>query len=319
MTHLSFSGTRLGGWYFACQGLAVVAWWGYLAVVPAARSIFLPPGASDLDLLAFRLPDLLVIVPASLIAAAAILSGRTWALVPAWASAGAMVYAFVYCVAWSVLREGGWINVVLMAPAALLSTVSALDVSATALAVFRRAAPADSGRYALMTLGQIAIFWPFFLFLVPAVLVVIERRLAWPWLAFQPVPIAALLMFVGFSALGLASGLTMATRGSGTPLPFAAPNRLVTSGPYAYVRNPMMIAGLGQGMAVALWLGSWGVVTYVLLGGAIWQLLVRPAEERDLHQAFGADFATYSQKIRCWFPRREAYVPPDRRVTKQSP
>jgi protein-S-isoprenylcysteine O-methyltransferase Ste14 len=308
MTPLSFSGTRLSGWYFACQGLAVVAWWGYLAAVPAARSSFLPPGASVLELLAFRLPDLLVLVPASLIASVAILTRRSWALVPAWMSAGATVYAFAYCVAWSSLRDGGWINVAAMAPAALLSTVSALDVSTPAFGIFRRARPAASSRYALMTVGQIALFWPFFLFIVPTVLVALERRLAWPALAFQPVPIAAVLLFVGFSSLGLASGLTMATRGSGTPLPFAAPNRLVTSGPYAYVRNPMVIAGLGQGMAVGLWLGSWGVMVYVLLGGAIWQLLVRPAEERDLHETFGDDYAAYCQSIRCWVPSRQAYA-----------
>ena len=99
----------------------------------------------------------------------------------------------------------------------------------------------------------------------------------------------------------------MATLGSGTPLPFAAPNRLVISGPYAYVRNPMVVAGLGQGMSVSLWFGSWTVVAYVLLGGAIWQLFVRPAEERDLRDTFGEVYVEYCRAIRCWFPRIRPY------------
>jgi protein-S-isoprenylcysteine O-methyltransferase Ste14 len=95
----------------------------------------------------------------------------------------------------------------------------------------------------------------------------------------------------------------VAARGRGTPLPFASPNRLVISGPYAYVRNPMVIAGLGQGLAVALWLGSWTVVAYVLLGGMIWNFFVRPAEERDLRNTFGNEFETYCRDVSCWRPR----------------
>jgi hypothetical protein len=36
------------------------------------------------------------------------------------------------------------------------------------------------------------------------------------------------------------------------------------------LRNPMVVAGLGQGLAVALWFGSWAVLAYVLVGGIIW-------------------------------------------------
>jgi protein-S-isoprenylcysteine O-methyltransferase Ste14 len=300
---VSFSETRIGGWYFTVQGLAILAWWSYLTLVPSAERFFIPPGASEIELRAFQLPDLLAAAPTSVAGGVAILLGSRWAIPLAWATAGAMVYAFLYCVSWSLLRDGGWLNVAMMAPAALLSTVSALDVSSSTVAIFRRASPASAARHVLMTGGQIIVFWSFFLFVVPAFVSYVERRLPWPVTEFRPAQTAAVVLFVTCSILGLASGFTMASHGSGTPLPFVAPNRLVTSGPYAYVRNPMVIAGLGQGFAVGWWLGSGAVVAYVLLGGLIWQLLVRPAEERDLRDGFGEDYVRYCRDVQCWVPR----------------
>jgi len=299
----TLSGRRIGAWYFIAQGLAITAWWTWLTVAPSARALFVPPGASDADLLAFRLPDLLVAVPTSLIAGAGLLVGSRWAIPLAWAATGTIVYAFAYCSAWAVLRQGGWLSVALMAPAALLSTVSALDASGSMLRIFRRARAVSPGRHVVTTLGQIVVFWSFFLFVVPAAIAYVDARLPWGALGFAPRRAAAACLFAAFSGLGLWSGMTMAARGAGTPLPFASPNRLVTSGPYAYVRNPMVIAGLGQGAAVGLWLGSWAVLGYVAAGGLIWDVLVRPAEERDLREMFGDGFTDYCRRVRCWIPR----------------
>jgi protein-S-isoprenylcysteine O-methyltransferase Ste14 len=194
-----------------------------------------------------------------------------------------------------------------MAPAALFSTIGALDVSAGRIAIFRRAAPGSAGRHVAATFGQIVVFWSFFLFVVPSAIVFVERELGWPTVALTGQRLFAAVVFVAFSSLGLASGLTMAGRGAGTPLPFVATNRLVTTGPYSYVRNPMVVAGLGQGLAVGLWFGSWAVLAYVIVGGLIWEYLVRPAEERDLRDVFGDEFETYSQHVRCWIPRTSAF------------
>jgi protein-S-isoprenylcysteine O-methyltransferase Ste14 len=303
----TFSGTTFGGWYFIVQAAAIGAWWLYLARVPAAVQWFVPPGAAGVDLQAFQAPDLLVALPVSLAAGAAVLWSLRWAVPLAWFAAGAVVYAFVYCVAWSVLRGGAWINVVMMAPAALLSTISALDISAGTVSIFRRALPASTPRHVGATLAQVIVFWSFFLFVVPAAIVFVEREVGWPSIEFPARREVAALLFLLFSALGLVSGLTMARRGGGTPLPFDATNRLVTTGPYAYVRNPMVVTGLGQGAAVATWFGSWAVLTYVLIGGVVWQCLVRPAEERDLRGAFGAEFLAYCDHVRCWIPRASPY------------
>jgi protein-S-isoprenylcysteine O-methyltransferase Ste14 len=300
----SFSGTRFAGWFFTAQALTIGAWWIYLFAFPADRQLFVPPGASGLDLLAFSFPDLIVAVPASLAAGLAVLLFRSrWALPLAWLAAGAIDYAFVYCVGWSLLRHGGWTNVACMAPAALLSTVSALDVSAGVIEIFRRASPSTSFRHVLATLGQIALFWSFFLLVVPPALMFVEAQMEGSRFVFAGQRPLAGALLVLCSALGLASGITMASRGAGTPLPFAAPSCLVATGPYAHLRNPMVVAGLGQGFAVGLWHGSWAVLAYVLLGGFLWNFLVRPAEERDLLALFGEDFMWYCRHVRCWIPR----------------
>jgi protein-S-isoprenylcysteine O-methyltransferase Ste14 len=308
----TFSGSRFSGWYFLVQALGIAAWWLYLSAAPSAVPLFVPRGAAEADLRAFRLPDLLVAVPVSLAASVSILRSLRWTVPLAWFAAGTMTYAFVYCVGWSISRGGGWLNVALMAPAALFSTIGALDVSAGSISIFRRATPGRAVRHVAATVGQMVLFWSFFLFVIPSAIAFVERQLRWPSFAFAAQRPAAAAIFVAFSALGLASGLTMASRGKGTPLPFAGTNRLVTTGPYSYLRNPMVVAGLGQGLAVALWIGSWVVTAYVLAGGLIWQYLVRPAEERDLHDAFGDEFAAYCHHVRCWIPRASAFRRADR-------
>src|SRR5699024_2326152 len=113
------------------------------------------------------------------------------------------------------------------------------------------------------------------------------------------------------SALGASSAVTMARRGRGTPLPSAMPNRLVVAGPYRWVRNPMAVAGIAQGVAVGLLGTSWLVIAYSLAGGVLWHLLVRPEEERDVAGRFGAAYARYSARVRCWVPRRRRADGPD--------
>lgn len=305
----SFSGTKFPGWFFIVQGCAIAAWWFYLVAYPARRQVFVPPGASEVELLAFWLPDLVMVFPLSLAAGLAFLGRFRCSHLLAWAAAGAVNYAFLYCTAWSLLRQGGWTSVLFMAPAAFFSGVAALDASASTITIFRRSSADSPLHYVIATLVQMALFWFGFLLVMPLAIKFVETRLGWPPMAFVGQHPIALILLLLFSALGLKCGMTMAVRGAGTPLPFAAPNRLVVAGLYAYLRNPMVICGLGQGIAVALWMASWAVGAYVFIGGLVWHFLIRPAEERDLAQLFGADYACYCRQVRCWVPRLHAYRP----------
>jgi protein-S-isoprenylcysteine O-methyltransferase Ste14 len=64
----------------------------------------------------------------------------------------------------------------------------------------------------------------------------------------------------------------------------------------------MAIAGIGQGLAVALMFQSIPILVYSLIGAAVWQLVIRPYEERDLATRFGKSYVEYRQQISCWIP-----------------
>ena len=99
----------------------------------------------------------------------------------------------------------------------------------------------------------------------------------------------------------------MSKFGRGTPLPLDHAQHLVIQGPYKYVRNPMAVSGIGQGLAVALILGSPLTVLYALMGSLIWQLIFRPLEDDDLEARFGTAFREYRKNVRCWIPRLDPY------------
>lgn len=169
---------------------------------------------------------------------------------------------------------------------------------------FRRARPAPARWNVLKTAGQILVFWGVFLFLIPPWLVDLSSRAG-----LLPHPsatgrIAAAILFAVASALGLVSAATMAVRGRGTPLPLDGARVLVVTGPYAWVRNPMAVAGIAQGAAVALWHGSVLVGAYVVAGGLFWHVVVRPLEEADLVRTFGTPFEAYRDRVPLWWPRR---------------
>lgn len=64
----------------------------------------------------------------------------------------------------------------------------------------------------------------------------------------------------------------------------------------------MVISGLGQGISVAIILGSIPVLIYTIIGGILWQFVVRPIEENNLLLRFGKEYETYRKNIKCWIP-----------------
>jgi protein-S-isoprenylcysteine O-methyltransferase Ste14 len=92
-------------------------------------------------------------------------------------------------------------------------------------------------------------------------------------------------------------------KAKGTPVPFNPPPRLVTTGPYAYVRNPMLtgIFALLFGLGVLLGSASLLVVftpLFILIN--VWELKV--IEEPELIKRLGEEYLEYRKRTPMFFP-----------------
>lgn len=294
--------------YFILQGAAVAAWWLLLFFAPDSRAYF-RMGDSEATLLAFWLPDLILIAAASFVAAGFCFFDSRFTGITLWFVAGAIAYASLYCLAFAFLTDTGWLGVTLMLPAMLWSGVFATALSAVGENIFREEKTARTGWILTKTIAQIVIVWTIILFVFPSVIVHLEDKLNVPRFNFPFQKTLAIAFFIVISLLGLSSAVTMSKIGKGTPLPLDNARNLVVAGTYAFVRNPMAISGVGQGLAVGFYLGSPLVLIYALMGGLIWQLIFRPLEEANLHQRFGAEYENYRRQVRCWIPNWKSYNP----------
>jgi protein-S-isoprenylcysteine O-methyltransferase Ste14 len=115
--------------------------------------------------------------------------------------------------------------------------------------------------------------------------------------------ILGMVVAVGGGAIALWCILTFAVVGRGTPAPFDPPRRLVVSGPYAVVRNPMYI---GAGLALvgaALSYQSLALLGYAAAFLLVTHLFVVLYEEPTLQRTFGTEYETYCRQVRRWWPR----------------
>lgn len=108
---------------------------------------------------------------------------------------------------------------------------------------------------------------------------------------------------------GISAVQEFATVGQGTPLPFDPPRRLVTSGIYSYLANPMQTSTtlllLGVGLVLRdFWLVLAAAISFAYCAGlAAWD------EGEDLKRRHGEPFVLYRNRVRDWLPCWRPYVP----------
>jgi protein-S-isoprenylcysteine O-methyltransferase Ste14 len=137
---------------------------------------------------------------------------------------------------------------------------------------------------------------------LPACILYWEHATIWP--SARPIislPLG-LLLFVAGAVVAVWAGFCLICQGGGTPLPFDPPSRLVTCGPYHFVRNPQAIAMvlmvLGELVAVeSSWLWVMMPLTIVYL-----EVLVGPLETRQLTKDFGPEYERYAARVGKWLP-----------------
>lgn len=294
-----------GRMYFALQALAGAAWWLGVSTLPALREATL----GGLDPMLVSIIDIPLFVIGSALAAL----NMRWAV---WIASAWTVFVAVFMLIYATVTTTAGIGAILMVGAAIGSVLAGSlmllgRIPSHRLIVgpfaFRASHTRIRSRLLVRTTVQLVIFWGVFLIVLPAIINALEDR----WnlsLKFPILVVVAGFALLAFSTvLGVWSARAIANFGSGTPLPAEMANHLVVRGPYAFVRNPMAIAGIGQGMAIGLLIGSWLIVVYALVGSLLWNWLIRPHEEADLRDRFGAEYEEYTREVSCWLPRGRAY------------
>jgi protein-S-isoprenylcysteine O-methyltransferase Ste14 len=148
-----------------------------------------------------------------------------------------------------------------------------------------------------------------FLFFIPELCFAIRPGAGWTPLLQLPgwarqLGIQAILVM---AIPGVGAVMEFVERGHGTPIPYDPPLRLVTSGIYRYIANPMQVS---CAMVMVAWAGmlrnGWLTLAALLsvaysAGIASWD------EQDDLRRRFGKEWLDYRSLVRNWFPRWRPY------------
>ena len=131
-----------------------------------------------------------------------------------------------------------------------------------------------------------------------------------------PMPILSIviqLMAVP-AVLGLSAVQEFVIRGGGTPIPYDPPRRIVMTGAYAYVANPMQLSAVMVLLILGIalwnpWVAAAGVMAHIYSAGiAGWD------EHEDLRSRFGDSWPAYRSRVRKWLPHFRPWYRNDRAV-----
>ena len=128
-------------------------------------------------------------------------------------------------------------------------------------------------------------------------------------LAFVRSPRLIALQCAGIVVLAVGAGLFIASvrrfaiEGKGTLAPWDPPRRFVVSGPYRFVRNPMISGIIFLLFGEALLLRSVPHAGWAVLCAALNLTYIPLVEEPQLKRRFGAPYEEYSRNVPRFVPR----------------
>ena len=93
-------------------------------------------------------------------------------------------------------------------------------------------------------------------------------------------------------------------RARGTPVPMNPPDELIVSGPYAWVRNPMLTGVFAALFGLGILLHSVGLALIWTPSYALIHLAeLKWVEEPELERRFGAEYVAYRARVPMFIPR----------------
>lgn len=135
----------------------------------------------------------------------------------------------------------------------------------------------------------------------------VDRWLSFPRLSFSwwSLGLSIPLLLLGW----LLGGWSVVAffRTGGTPVPFNPPPRLLTTGLYAYVRNPMFLGGFLFLLGLGVLLGSLSLTfIFAPLLIVLYVFYVKAVEEKEMEKKFGQEYLEYKKRVPMFIPRVEA-------------
>ena len=109
--------------------------------------------------------------------------------------------------------------------------------------------------------------------------------------------------FLRLWAVGYAGGATRSRT-------LGAANDLVTTGPYAHVRNPLYLGNLLLSLGVCVIASVYWMIIVLLIGYFIQYLPIIASEEAYLRDFCGATYQTYYAAVPRFIPRLRSYANP---------
>ena len=118
--------------------------------------------------------------------------------------------------------------------------------------------------------------------------------------SFRLQPFFLLLMAWGYLQYRWC-GVYRTKRGGGGPGLEAPPERVVSTGPYAYTRNPMYLGHILYLIGLTLTLNSL-LAALITVGNIIWFHSRVLSDEKKLAQLLGEPYIAYTGRVKRWIP-----------------
>jgi protein-S-isoprenylcysteine O-methyltransferase Ste14 len=145
--------------------------------------------------------------------------------------------------------------------------------------------------------------WPPIIYLAAVVLgLALDRQWPLPWLESRLATVALILgVALGAGALLLDVIAFKVFRDHQTTiLPHRGASRLITTGPFAWSRNPIYVGNTALVIAAGLVLGSLWFLLLAPVAALVTQKLAIEREEKHLAQMFDAEWEAYATRVRRW-------------------
>ncbi len=141
------------------------------------------------------------------------------------------------------------------------------------------------------------------LYIMPRFFMAIPCFQASPGFGIQAVYYGGMALMWSGGLLALVCTLYMVIGFKGTPLVTMPTEKLLAKGPYAYVRNPMMLSLLLILLGEAFFFAHGLLFVWLICWARIGHLMVIDYEEPQLKRRFGEGWKTYCLKVPRWVPQ----------------